>query len=349
MSEMDFEARARTAAQRAEREVAMVDIPEADAVIGRRRARHRARNAIAGAVAVVVLGGGVAFAVANAGSSPKGETAHQPKTTTTTLQQTATGPQLPANVLAWLKQYVANLPAQNHADYADWVLTTRQQAMAATSGGGTSENQRVYLFDVRGVFVWDHSCLANGPQCVSTGNDEIFTVDAAKLQTLDFTVGNPVDLTKLGPVGRVVLGRAELQFRLVDNTAPYSAQNCGVLGLTAASKGGAFHDYPKTVCYTLGPTIMTGSSIARAQAVADQNGQWEINVTFGNDDFVNKVAKRYVNQEIAIVVDGVVYSAPKINFGITGRDVTISGNFTAQQAKDLAAALSVRKSFATSW
>jgi len=341
MSEMDFEARARMAAQRAEREVAMVDIPEADAVVGRRRAHHRTRNAVAGAAAVVILGGGVAFAVANASSSPKSESAHQPTTTTTTtVQQTATGPQLPANVLVWLKHYAANLPAQNHADYADWVLTTRQKAMAATNGGGTSENQRVYLFDVHGEFVWNHSCPANGPQCVSTGNDEIFTVDAATLQTLDFTVGDPVDLSKLGPVGRVILGRAELQFRPVLKAALYSAAACGQIGLIGLNEPGAFRDSTKTTCDTLGPTILNGYGIVKAEAVADpQNGSWQVNVTFGNDDFLNKVAKPYVGKQVAIVLDGVVYSAPTINPGITGHNVTISGQFTEQQAKNLATAL----------
>ena len=66
---------------------------------------------------------------------------------------------------------------------------------------------------------------------------------------------------------------------------------------------------------------------------------WEVNVHFKNNDFVQKVAKPYVNKQVAIELDGVVQSAPTINQGITGQDVTISGNFTSKEAHQLALVL----------
>jgi preprotein translocase subunit SecD len=93
------------------------------------------------------------------------------------------------------------------------------------------------------------------------------------------------------------------------------------------------------VCYVLGKVLTTGRSIGSAQKFLDQTNGWQVNVHFKNDDFINDVAKPYVNQDVAIVLDGIVESAPKINSGITGRDVTITGSFTEGQAGDLALAL----------
>jgi preprotein translocase subunit SecD len=96
-------------------------------------------------------------------------------------------------------------------------------------------------------------------------------------------------------------------------------------------------DRRRTYCYTVGPVILDGSSVGSANASLNPTiSAWEINVHFRNDDFVTKVARPYVDKQIAIVVDGVVQSAPTINQGITGRDVTISGGFTRAEAEDLA-------------
>jgi preprotein translocase subunit SecD len=99
-------------------------------------------------------------------------------------------------------------------------------------------------------------------------------------------------------------------------------------------------DKDKVLCYLLGPTIMTGRNIGSASAVVNtSSGAWQVDVTFKNDDFVNLIASKYVNKQIAIVLDGVVQSAPTINSGITGRNVTITGNFSSKEAHQLALVL----------
>ncbi len=96
-------------------------------------------------------------------------------------------------------------------------------------------------------------------------------------------------------------------------------------------------DRQKTVCYFLGPTLLTGEHVSGADVVVSPTtAAWEINIHFGNDDFVNKIVARYVGRQIAIVVDGVVQSAPAINAGIAGRDVTISSNFDETTARVVA-------------
>jgi preprotein translocase subunit SecD len=99
-------------------------------------------------------------------------------------------------------------------------------------------------------------------------------------------------------------------------------------------------DLNHTLCYSLGPTILTGRNVGTANAIVNPStAAWEVNVHFKNDDFVKKVATPYVNKQIAIELDGIVQSAPNINAGITGKDVTISGRFTSKQAHQLALVL----------
>jgi protein-export membrane protein, SecD/SecF family len=49
-----------------------------------------------------------------------------------------------------------------------------------------------------------------------------------------------------------------------------------------------------------------------------------------------RLTKENIGKSIAIVLDGVVYSAPNVNDEITGGSSQITGNFTTEEAKDLA-------------
>jgi preprotein translocase subunit SecD len=99
-------------------------------------------------------------------------------------------------------------------------------------------------------------------------------------------------------------------------------------------------DLKHTACYLLDPTILTGRNVGTASAVVDTTtAEWTVNVHFKNDDFVKKVAVPYVGKQVAIELDGIVQSAPTINQGITGQDVTISGSFTSKEAHQLALVL----------
>jgi hypothetical protein len=97
-------------------------------------------------------------------------------------------------------------------------------------------------------------------------------------------------------------------------------------------------DRQKSACYELGPTLLLGTNVGSADAVADPtSSSWIVNVHFTNDDFVKKVASVELNKQIAIVLDGVVQSAPKVDPGITGSDVTISGGYDQATARGTAA------------
>jgi hypothetical protein len=99
-------------------------------------------------------------------------------------------------------------------------------------------------------------------------------------------------------------------------------------------------DSTDTACYELGPVLLTGQHVSAVGVDVNQTtASWEIDVQFDNDDFVTKVAGPYVNKQIAILVNGVLESAPNLEPGITGRDVTISANFSEAAARRVAAAI----------
>ena len=94
--------------------------------------------------------------------------------------------------------------------------------------------------------------------------------------------------------------------------------------------------------YRLGPAQLTGRALKTARAEFDTtSGQWKVNFTLnerGSKEFDDLAAKN-VNRQVAIVLDGVVQSAPTIqtaNFGGSGE---ITGSFTEREAKDLALVL----------
>jgi protein-export membrane protein SecD len=90
---------------------------------------------------------------------------------------------------------------------------------------------------------------------------------------------------------------------------------------------------------------MTGGSIATAEARIglDQTnpGAWGVSMTMtprGRADFA-RVTGNNVGRQLAIVLDGRIYSAPVIRERIPGGDASITGNFTLEDAKDLAIVL----------
>jgi protein-export membrane protein SecD len=90
---------------------------------------------------------------------------------------------------------------------------------------------------------------------------------------------------------------------------------------------------------------MTGGSIATAEARLglDQTnpGAWGVTMTMtpkGRSDFAMVTANN-VQRQLAIVLDGLVNSAPVIRERIAGGDASITGNFDIQKSKDLAIVL----------
>ena len=98
--------------------------------------------------------------------------------------------------------------------------------------------------------------------------------------------------------------------------------------------------------YVLGPAELTGEIVRTARAVPPVQAEgWSVTVDFtgsGADAF-DEMASRYVGQQVAIVLDGIVRSAPVIREARFGGTAVISGGeggMTEREAKDLALVLS---------
>lgn len=116
--------------------------------------------------------------------------------------------------------------------------------------------------------------------------------------------------------------------------------------------GGDSPDLPLVTCdrdgsarYILGPAEVLGTQVKNASAAIDQEGSggWFVSLDFnkeGSGKF-SAVTQRVVSlaapqNQVAIVLDGLVVSAPRIISAITGGSAQITGDFTQQEASDLA-------------
>ena len=87
--------------------------------------------------------------------------------------------------------------------------------------------------------------------------------------------------------------------------------------------------------------ILDGAMLTNATVAFDQNNRPVINFALNSEgaqifgDFTGK----NVGKRMAIVLDGLVYSAPVINERIGGGHVQVSGNYTVNEANDLSIAL----------
>ncbi|HEU5319437.1 MAG TPA: protein translocase subunit SecD, partial [Methylomirabilota bacterium] len=89
--------------------------------------------------------------------------------------------------------------------------------------------------------------------------------------------------------------------------------------------------------------VLTGAELTRAEVQADPNapGNWQVAIEFtptGTRIF-GEVTEQNVGRQLAIILDGTLYSAPRINERIPGGRAVITGQFTVEEARDLAIVL----------
>jgi len=142
--------------------------------------------------------------------------------------------------------------------------------------------------------------------------------------------------------------------------AQFTAFTCAQRPAGTAAPAGQFLitcDRDNTAKYLLGPAFIQGTDVSSAAAVlAQQGGGWEINVNLKGGratDILREATTRLVSlpqdtvttqpgqptSNFAIVLDGVVQSAPYIQGPIPGGNASISGSFTQQSAQQLASIL----------
>lgn len=162
-------------------------------------------------------------------------------------------------------------------------------------------------------------------------------------------------------VAPVPPGTVYVPVQAKDNTPEYQAQLGAVNCTDPKNTSGGQPDDPTLwlgTCaqsgaakYNLQPAFIRGTNVTGATASLPQNGTggWVVNLTFDSEGAkalfdASKTLSALPDcgmgsspcNAFAIVLDGVVVSSPRFNEPIMGGKAQIEGNFTAQQAQDLA-------------
>ncbi|HEX7416007.1 MAG TPA: protein translocase subunit SecD, partial [Smithellaceae bacterium] len=88
--------------------------------------------------------------------------------------------------------------------------------------------------------------------------------------------------------------------------------------------------------------LLTGASLETAKVqISDRFGEPNVSIKFNSQGAIDfdRITGENVRKHLAIVLDGVVHSAPVIQERISGGQAQITGNFTMDEARDLAIVL----------
>jgi preprotein translocase subunit SecD len=135
-----------------------------------------------------------------------------------------------------------------------------------------------------------------------------------------------------------IIGKtAHLEFRLVrDDVAPGSRALPRGVQILPTTEGEMMGE-----TIAVGEPVLTGANISNAVPAFDNKGQSIVSLSFDSEGArrFGEITGDNVGKRLAIVLDGKVHSAPRINERIGGGNAQISGNFTPAAANDLAVVL----------
>ena len=133
---------------------------------------------------------------------------------------------------------------------------------------------------------------------------------------------------------------AHLEFRIVrENLRSGTGPVIGAVELPFKENADK-KDRPQTI-YVSQRADMEGKYVKRAFAYQDPVKGWAISLEFDSTgaDLFDKIAEAAVGKQLAVIVDGVVISAPTLQTAHFGGRAEISGQFKEQEARQLATAL----------
>ena len=146
------------------------------------------------------------------------------------------------------------------------------------------------------------------------------------------------DLTDTAQINRI-FDREDVRARLPRNVGVFWGHKPEKLNSADASEEGKLQLYFLDVGRN-GKAKLTGEAIVNARTDLDEKGQPAVSMTMnttGTRTWAKWTAEAAVNRSrIAIVLDDLVFSAPYVNSEIPNGNSIISGNFTNEEAKDLA-------------
>lgn len=125
-----------------------------------------------------------------------------------------------------------------------------------------------------------------------------------------------------------------LEFRLEDAS---TKGKLNILSSIASTTSEATMN--RNIYSTYQPTGLTGGQLKRASVIfGNQIGYAQVSLQFNSEasKLLEKITRENIGKEMAIFLDGVLLSAPIIQDEIFGGEAQITGNFTAEEAKELA-------------
>ncbi len=89
---------------------------------------------------------------------------------------------------------------------------------------------------------------------------------------------------------------------------------------------------------TGGQPVLDGTAVSDATSNYDPNRGNEVSMRMTSEGARNwaRITGQNINRQVAIVLDGMVYSAPNVNDKIEGGQSSITGDFSLEEARDLA-------------
>ena len=187
-------------------------------------------------------------------------------------------------------------------------------------------NQIEISFSKYGLLTINNSALKQSIEIVRRRIDDVGTKEPTILQRGEKRI--LVELPGLKDPERIkaLLGKtAQLNFRLVSDNNEFGSDEL-------ISENGEKLNVSKRI-------IMSGENLIDAQpSIQNQNNEPTVSFTLdrlGSQKF-GRATTDNVGKRLAIVLDGEIVSAPNINEPITSGNGMISGNFTFQEATDLA-------------
>ena len=148
---------------------------------------------------------------------------------------------------------------------------------------------------------------------------------------------------------KALIGRtALLEFKLVDESADAQAAVQGKVPegseLVYQRRVDKQSKEERRVPYVVHKrALLTGGELTRADVGADPNsaGNWQVAIEFtpNGTRVFGEITEQNVGRHLAIILDGNLYSAPRINERIPGGRAVITGQFSVDDARDLAIVL----------
>ncbi|THB80793.1 MAG: protein translocase subunit SecD [Desulfobacteraceae bacterium] len=146
---------------------------------------------------------------------------------------------------------------------------------------------------------------------------------------------------------KALIGRtAKLTFQLVDEAGDLNAAIKGNVPVGSTilyqhNKDAASGQTNKVPFLIKKRILVDGSQLTNARVEFDQFNMPEVGIEFSRKGarIFERITAENINKRLAIVLDKKVYSAPVIQTQIAGGKARITGNFTIEEARDLAIAL----------